>query len=434
MLTIEPPPFTYHNPIWRLVRIFLILAAALAVLGVPALLATVHLDAPATRDSGVAAACLVVAALALPGAVAMLLSALLTIPNARKADRVFESFRKHECLAEWTYADAEWRSYVLSEETRLGKAGFVIAGLVGGVCLAVWLIIAWSAGSTWQGRLIGMALGAAGSMAVAGIILGSNRLYIVARRRRLSSCPRAFLGRNALFCGGDFAYWGSNMLALRSARLLEGQPPQLEFIVGTGGAARNIALAADVVSTLAGHATGTSRMTWRYTVLIPKGRMTEAQAALRTILAPPEEIPAAAPASTAPAAAHPTALPQAPPKPAAAHLTAQPPPKPAAIPAATPPRPIPASSPSAHAGLARASQPGRRLHLPAWTARPAAWWWTTAALVFGGLGMFLISGAFHGGAETATAVLGLFMWCAAPITLIAAAVVTVKHWHSRSAR
>jgi hypothetical protein len=244
---------------------------------------------------------------------------LLTIPNARKADRCFDSFRTHDCLAEWAYGEDEWQRYVRSEEKRLRKAGWVVAGFVGVILLVVWSIIAWFATSGGRGRIIGMSFGTAAALSIAGIIVGCYRLYIWKRRRRLSSCPRAFIGRNAIFCGGDFAYWGSNMLVLRSARLLEGDVPQLEFMIGTGGAAVKIARIADLVNTVAGHPTVTSQMTWRYTVLVPEGRTAEAAAALSTILKPEPRktvvIPVAKAQTVLPLAASPSPQSQANPQP-----------------------------------------------------------------------------------------------------------------------
>ena len=199
----ELPPFIYHNPIRRIIRVFLVLSLVCVAAGIPALFGVIHLNGPDTRNGALATTCLVVTAISLPGAVAMLLSALLTIPNARKADRCFESFRQHDCLVDWTYSDSEWRRFMLSEKKRLQKAGWVWSGFVGVILLAVWLVIAWSANSQWHGRMIGMFLGAAAALAVTAIILACNRLYIFTRWRRLSSCPRAFLGRNAIFCGGD---------------------------------------------------------------------------------------------------------------------------------------------------------------------------------------------------------------------------------------
>lgn len=387
---IESPPVSYHNPIRRIIRAFVVLAAIFATVGVPALVGVIHLNRPETRNGPAATTCLVVAAISLPGAIAMFLSALLTIPNARKADRCFDSFRKHDCLAEWTYGKNEWRRYVRSEEKRLRKTGWVMAGFVGVILMAVWLVIAWFANSSGRGQIIGMLFGMAAAISVAGIILGCYRLYIWTRRRRLSSCPRAFIGRNAIFCGGDFAYWGSNMLVLRSARLLEGDVPQLEFVIGTGGTALTIARFADLVNTVAGHPTGTSQMTWRYTVLVPEGRTAEAAAALSTILQPEPRKPAVIPVAKAQTVS----------------------------PMAASPRPQPQSNPQ-----------------PAKTARASAiWWQVTAGLLLVGLGMLLASDSVGQRAGKVVGMIGFLMWCASPVTLIVASRRSIQRWRSRAAR
>ncbi len=384
----ESPPFKYHNPVRGIIRAFLFITAVLAAVGVPALLGVIDLNRPETRNGPAATACLVIAAISLPGAIAMLLSALLTIPNARKADRCFESFRTHDCLAEWTYGEDEWQRYVRSEEKRLGKTGWVVAGCVGVILLVVWSIVAWFANSSGRGRIIGMSFGTAAALSISGIILGCYRLHIWKRRRRLSSCPRAFIGRNAIFCGGDFAYWGSNMLVLRSARLLEGDVPQLEFVIGTGGAAVKIARLADLVNTVAGHPTATSRMTWRYTVLVPEGRTAEAAAALSTILKPEPR-------------------------------------KAAAIPAATP-QTISPVTPPPHAQLPSSPQPAKAPRVS------AIWWKVTAGLLLVGLGMLLASASLGQPAGKLVAIIGFLMWSASPVTLIVASHRSIQRWRRSS--
>ncbi len=373
----------FDNPAWRIVRRFWWLAAAGAAVGTPAALGAWHLSGPATRDGGPATACLAVAALGLPLTAAMVLCGLLTIPNAVRTGQHLEAFGRHECLADWTYPPAEWRRYVAGEEGRLRRVGRALAALAGGLVLFVGLVAGIASPTHGRDRVVGLLVGPTVAVAVAAVAVGCSHLYVVARRRRMAAFPRAVIGRQAVLCGGTFTLWGSNMLVLRSARLVDGTPPLLELVTGMGGAGLGVARVADVVNLAGGHYSGASNATYRYTVPVPDGRLDEARAVLQTILGP-----AAAPPPPATVVE-------------AAGVTATPPP-----PGATPPVATPRS---------RAWRRARR----AWAA--------AAGLLGVGFALLVASvapGPHPGGLWQGVGILGFVMGCAAPVAAVVATAFT----------
>ena len=395
----QPLPLTFQNPTWRTVRGLLWVGATGLAVGLPALGGAIYLDGPATRTGGASTACVMTAALGLPVTGAMVLSALLTIPAARKADRIFDEFRGHHTLAEWAYTRVEWERYIRSEEGRLRKVGWGAAGLVGLPALGLGAVIAWASHETAQGRAKGLLIAVAVAVGLAAAVLVANRLYIAARRRRLGECPRGVIGRQAMFCGGDFAFWGSYMLELQSAARVEQNGLQvIEFIVGPGGAGRAITGAATVAMAFAGRASSPSNMTRRSVVLVPDGRTAEADAVLQAIVG-------SAPAGIVPSTT------------GAAHVS---------VVATVPPRRAPAVSPRATAAPLASTSPPR--------ARSRWWWAATIALLVTGLALMMRGADRPGQLRTAMLITGFLMWCAAAITFLIAAVLTVRQaWHRRAA-
>lgn len=377
-------PITYRNPFRRQVRGFFLVAVIAAAIGV-ACLALRPVIGAHTQNEGASAALLTIGIVGLICAGMTALIGVCILPMARQAERRLEEFRRHECLVEWTYPAEQWARYIQSESKRIRRAGMIAATLVAAVCSILGGAVGFIAGITPAERVTGGSIAVAASLAVGAIIVAGTWIYIRIRSRRLAQWPEAVLSRQALFCGGDFVYWDNWMIALRSARMLGGEVPQLEFITVAAGALAAAGVVADAVSAISsGHTSGqASSWTWRYTVPIPLGKEDEASAALEKILEAVKS-PAARPrAATVAASANKSAIEV---RPAA--------PEYAAIP----------------------------------RGRPAAtWWWITLGLLLVGLVLLIGSQSLHDGASTGTAVTGLLMWVAAPFALLIAIIRTVRH-------
>ena len=139
----------FRNPSRKAIRLLLILAAIFLAVGLPPVLFITHLGIvkgqPMTDFQG---ACMLCMAIGLPLGVAMLLSALLTIPTARQTDRHLSEFLSGHFLADWTYTPEQWSAFVRASENaaRFHRAfAWIYPGIFMVPSVAVGLFIAWMA-------------------------------------------------------------------------------------------------------------------------------------------------------------------------------------------------------------------------------------------------------------------------------------------------
>ena len=360
---------TAHNPMWGYVVAFRSLAVGLGVVAAAGGVAAAvfwRSDAHGgVRRSAAEFALFMGGGLA---AFTWLLN-LMAVSMARAADRTFDAFRRGERLVEWAYGPAEWRRYVAAEEGRLRRVGRAIAGLIGVPVLGIGTVAAVTANHNGDAGPIAYVVAVAAAAGGAGIGLGFNRLYIAARRRRLSPNPLAIVGPNAVYSGGDFAVWGSHGQELRSARWVEGTPAVLAFVVGPAGSGRQSPCTGGALRATGRVVSSKGDVVRRFTVPVPDGRRDEALVVLRAFEEP------------AVAAAEPDGVAAAPSTPAAAVAT-------------------------------RPAGP-----------RVAVWWWATVAAFVGGLALMVV-----GDKATATAALGVgfLVFCLTPVTALVATVKTIR--------
>jgi hypothetical protein len=232
----------------------------------------------------------------------------------------------------------------------------------------------------------------AGAIVVSVPYFALARIYARRHHTQLLAYPKAYIGRNAVYCGGDFNFWGSGMRGLDSARILPGDPPMLEVIIGLSKSAARTAAVIDSINIAALTPTYTSGMKARQVIPIPFGCETQAREIVNALIQPP---PSHAPA-------HPRIIPP--------HVST-PPPAHVSKPSAPPP-----TAPTLH----------RRAHR----------WWRIAAAVFVlGLLCFLLiipldyrraAGESASAPTTIVVLSGCLFWLLCPVFLIYAIILTLK--------
>jgi hypothetical protein len=402
------PEVLFRNPSRKAIRLLLILAAIFLAIGLPPVFFIGHFSAMKGQDmSNFQLAGLLAMAIGLPVGAAMLLSALLTIPTARQTDRHFNDFLSGHLLAEWTYSTEQWSAFVTAEARRWrrGKwiyfAFFMIPSLLTGAFIAI------MASSTTNTRLLhcGYVLAAAVAVSIPYFFLAG--IYLRRHHAQLLKYPKAYIGRNAVYCGGDFNFWGSGMRGLDSMRIIPGNPPMLEVIVGLSQRAAQAMKAVDAINIATLHPTYASGMKARQAIPIPTGCEAQAEEIVR-MLTPPVPRPAVVhPPVVHPPVIHAQAAALAPAfHPAPVKLTAA---------------PVPSTSSSPTADF---------LH-----HRTHRWWRITAALFVLGLTCFILiipldshrpAGQDISGATTAMALFALLFWMLSLGSLIYAIILTIK--------
>jgi len=390
----------FHNTSRTCVRVFLIIAAVLTVAGSAPLVVLWVLSFRGGASADTRHSCFLAVCLIAPFMLAMLLSALLTIPTARRADRAFEQFRRGDLLARWEYSPDFWLPYVEAETHRLKIASRGLIGIFFVPFTLVALFIGYSVPRNIGNKIELCAVLLAGMTALSAGCYAIAKAVVRLRRNALLNCPRAYIGSSAIYCGGIFGFWGSQMLALQSVRLLPGHTPEhpgvLEFIIGLSTTAHRAAIGIDVATMLAMRPAYASSYSTRQVIPVPPGqelRAGEIVGLLRAAQQPPP------------------------------HVSSHPAPPVAVAPTKTP-----------HA-LSGAHHDPRSLHRHA-----VPWLVLTLVLLFGGLGLFLLAmpldynraaGADPSSLATLIEVTGLLAWVLSPATLI----MSIVQWlRSRRAR
>ena len=149
------------------------------------------------------------------GGVCALVTAAVYLPRARDFDRLFQD----PPLADWTYADDEWRRFI-QENFQRNKAGnWGLWLLMAVMCLLIGGGLAWASGDPLF-LLI--------TFGIAVFLLLPATLVPLARRRRLSrGQARAVINRQAAWIGGQFQSWGRLGSHLISATMDESSQPPL---------------------------------------------------------------------------------------------------------------------------------------------------------------------------------------------------------------
>jgi hypothetical protein len=276
-----------NNPLRRFIRVFLVLAATFVVMAaMAASLLFVQPPVPKQPMSGGQTALILVLLASLPLTISMLLSALITLPAARQADRSIADFRAGRCLVQWEYGSEEWQAYVDAETARARKINWWIVALVGAATLITGVAAGWSGGKTLTAKIAWSLVFPVVTFVFGGAAIALVRIVGSRRRRRLLTSPRrAYISSNAFYCGGDFNYWGSGMRALESVRLLPGPPPVLELVIGLSRGAKSASKAVNVAALVGGHPLPASSYTVRQRIPVPAGAEAVAEKLQRTLTA-----------------------------------------------------------------------------------------------------------------------------------------------------
>jgi hypothetical protein len=274
---------SFYNQPGRVARMFLIIACPLVGVGLPACFFLFsHFpqpNAPFTTRQGIALAGFV----ALPIGVAMLLCALLTLPAAMRARKIFIEFNAGNYLARWQYDQSYWQAYIDGEARRLRRAAlwaFWIVFVVGLFVLTM-MVINMPASGLEKIRVALVIL--ASTLVAAFTFFVVVRAYAKSRCRRLMVCGEAVIGSHAAYMGGDLAFWGYGLRALQSARFVPGTPATIEIVVGLNKVARNASRVIDTVNTLALHPTYSAGKSDTQRIPVPPGGEATARELVRKI-------------------------------------------------------------------------------------------------------------------------------------------------------
>jgi len=287
--------FVFVNPFRGLAGAFLLLAFVFLAVGTSSALTVGRLGGVLGKPmTDLQTGWAVTAAMGLIGTVAMLIGAACVVPSARKTERTLAEFRNGHCLAHWTFTNEQWQAYIelLPRLRPKGQRWFLIFFqivvtmiLVAFLGLFGWLIIV-AARMTANAAGIEWTVSAMGVPAACLVLLAVffTRFLREGRERRLAS-PWACIGRDAVYCGGDFNYWGSHTVALHDARLLPESPAIVELVIGPNERAQQIATAVSLLGRFAGHAVPTSAQNQRRRcyVPVPAGAEAEAENLVKTL-------------------------------------------------------------------------------------------------------------------------------------------------------
>jgi hypothetical protein len=235
----------------RFVRVLLLLAGGFALAGIASVVIAVAIAPEAKEGAEIL--------LVLCGvfSVTMLICAAFTIPAARRASRMIERMQRGEALAHWVYPPEFWKAWVMRERRWFGLATWgAIAFLLfmGGVIVYALLTTSPEVNPTHRRDA---AIAGCAAVVVIALILAGVRAYRRRRTDRLLRCGECYLLRDAVYVGGDFAFWNAQMRGLYSATLVDADehgPAVIELTIGMSRRAARATRAAGAVSLAAGAA------------------------------------------------------------------------------------------------------------------------------------------------------------------------------------
>lgn len=189
--------------------------------------------------------------------ITMLICALATIPASRRASRWIERMTGGDVLAHWVYPPAFWEAWVRRERRWFGSATWgavaVVAFMGGIVVWALWGAPANGATSPKTAAVIAGSI----TLGVIAVIVMGMLSYRRRRVRRLLGCGECYLMDDAVYVGGDFAYWNAHLRGLYGVELTEATddaPAVIELSVGMSRGAGKITSAAGAISLAGGGA------------------------------------------------------------------------------------------------------------------------------------------------------------------------------------
>lgn len=188
-------------------------------------------------------------------AVTMLISAAATVPSARRASWLIARMQGSEVLAHWVYSPSFWRAWVRADRRGLGKfiwGGSGVVAVLGAIIVAALISTPATTGPVPWGVVMVMATITIGTIL---IIMGGMFAYRRRRTRRLLACGECWLLNDAVYIGGDFAYWNADMRGLDRATLIPATattPAFIELRLGLSRETAGIARAASFSSLAAG--------------------------------------------------------------------------------------------------------------------------------------------------------------------------------------
>lgn len=273
----------FINPSRRAIRIFLWIAGFFLVIGAAPALAMLLLRGSA--PDGLRGISLFTGLLASPFVIAMLLSALLTIGSARAADRAIAAFRAGDLIARWEYPADFWADYIVADGRRAHRNALIVLAIIflPTLLLGVWIGYSVPVDPMRKIVVAGIVLIVVGL--IAGLSYALARLLLSRRRGRLVDCPRAYIGPTAIYCGGQFNFWGSQLRGLKSVTLTpatgKADAERLVFVIGLSKTATNITRAIDTINLVTLHPSFASQYTARQEIPIPPDKSDEARELLK---------------------------------------------------------------------------------------------------------------------------------------------------------
>ena len=215
-------------------------------------------------------------ALLLPGALAMLLSALVTLPAARRAALEIRGFQEGASLVHWVYSPELWSWYVNDEARRIRRVGWWMGLGVCAFAAVVSEIIVWATPGAVGGKVLWSLVALGIATGIGSAIGGIYFTYATRRGRRLQGDGQAFVSASAAYCGGDFAYWRHSLWGLRRIDLIPagtgGGPAILELTLGYSPSARTFVRGLDILMMLLGRPMLMSLMTVQRRIPVPPGQ------------------------------------------------------------------------------------------------------------------------------------------------------------------
>ncbi len=250
-------------------RNFFIVSGTFLAISIP--FGLILLIARPDSNSSMYSGCLMGLIIPLPFAAAMLITPLMMIPRASFARRTLAEFAAGNALAHWQYADDVWQAKIAADRRKWRNGGWLAFGLIFATGAFITYATTLSQYETAHEKLIDALVAAGITIAASSAVLLAVRSFSAARCHRLAHCGEAYIGHHGAYCGGDFVFWGTGTQALRNARLIAGDPMQIELVVGLSPKFAKIAAAADIVSAATMHPTYSSSYTVRQLIPVPHG-------------------------------------------------------------------------------------------------------------------------------------------------------------------
>jgi uncharacterized membrane protein YhaH (DUF805 family) len=257
------------NQYARLMRNFFIVGCAFLAISIP--FGLILLIARPDHNSGMYSGCLMGVIIPLPFATAMLLVPLMMIPRAGFARRTLAEFAAGNALAHWQYADDVWQAKIAADRRKWRNGGWVAFVLIFAMGAFISYMTTLSQYETTHEKVIDALVAGGITIALSTGVLMAVRFFSAARCHRLEHCGEAYIGHHGAYCGGDFIFWGKGTQVLRNARLIAGDPLQIELVCGLSPTMAKFAAAADLVSAATLHPTYSSAYTVRQLIPVPHG-------------------------------------------------------------------------------------------------------------------------------------------------------------------